>query len=454
MLARAAIKRLIEPEEVAELAGVPVLSSRRRSSPARRSRWTVAGQRSDSVVGNARSTMSAMSSPIASSSSCWPARPPPVEFEGPLVAARAAGAAGRRLAELEQAKVGRAAGPGAAGAPPPPRGRAVRPVRHRQRPGRAARPGRRAARDRAPGPQPARRRRRLHDAERRRARRHLHAGHRRLDLGPVPAAAAAAGRRPGRPGGADRHPVRHRQLRRGRALPAHRRDRRRRRRGGAGRHPRRAAAARARASIGVLYAANRSARPFAREEVALLVSLAAHAAVAIDTARLLAETQAALAELSAAHTHDPGAQRLGGAGRGRPRPDDRAGAARRRRRGRRRGGDRGARRRAAGAGRRRAARWPGSATIDEPDRADIVEAVAGVADRGAQRAARVRSGTPRVVAGAREPGRAGAAPGPTSWSTPTSGSWSGPRWSPRCCCCSGAPSPRPRGGCAASCSTT
>lgn len=53
--------------------------------------------------------------------------------------------------------------------------------------------------------------------------------------------------------------------------------------------------------IGVLYAANRSARPFAREEVALLVSLGAHAAVAIDTARLLTETQAALAELSAAN---------------------------------------------------------------------------------------------------------------------------------------------------------
>ena len=53
--------------------------------------------------------------------------------------------------------------------------------------------------------------------------------------------------------------------------------------------------------IGVLYSANRSARPFAREEVSLLVSLAAHAAVAIDTARLLAETQAALDELSAAN---------------------------------------------------------------------------------------------------------------------------------------------------------
>src|SRR5689334_5058199 len=53
--------------------------------------------------------------------------------------------------------------------------------------------------------------------------------------------------------------------------------------------------------IGVLFAANRTERPFAREEVALLVSLAAHAAVAIDTARLLTETQSALEELSAAN---------------------------------------------------------------------------------------------------------------------------------------------------------
>ncbi len=49
--------------------------------------------------------------------------------------------------------------------------------------------------------------------------------------------------------------------------------------------------------IGVLYAANRSARPFARSEVALLSSLAAHAAAAIDKARLLDETREALAEL-------------------------------------------------------------------------------------------------------------------------------------------------------------
>ncbi len=52
--------------------------------------------------------------------------------------------------------------------------------------------------------------------------------------------------------------------------------------------------------IGVLYAANRNPRPFGREEVALLVSLAAHAAIAIDNARLLTETQLALSELEAA----------------------------------------------------------------------------------------------------------------------------------------------------------
>lgn len=49
--------------------------------------------------------------------------------------------------------------------------------------------------------------------------------------------------------------------------------------------------------IGVLYAANRDVRPFGRDDVALLVSLAAHAAIAIDNARLLSETQQALSEL-------------------------------------------------------------------------------------------------------------------------------------------------------------
>ena len=53
--------------------------------------------------------------------------------------------------------------------------------------------------------------------------------------------------------------------------------------------------------VGVLFAANRTSRPWPREDVALLSSLAAHAAVAIDNARLLEETRAALAELSMAN---------------------------------------------------------------------------------------------------------------------------------------------------------
>ncbi|HET7305954.1 MAG TPA: helix-turn-helix domain-containing protein [Segeticoccus sp.] len=52
--------------------------------------------------------------------------------------------------------------------------------------------------------------------------------------------------------------------------------------------------------IGVLYAANRERQPFGQEAVALLVSLAAHAAIAIDNTRLLAETQLALNQLESA----------------------------------------------------------------------------------------------------------------------------------------------------------
>lgn len=54
--------------------------------------------------------------------------------------------------------------------------------------------------------------------------------------------------------------------------------------------------------IGVLYAANRSAQVFSRDDVNLLASLAAHAAVALDNARLLAETRAALADLKTTST--------------------------------------------------------------------------------------------------------------------------------------------------------
>jgi signal transduction protein with GAF and PtsI domain len=52
--------------------------------------------------------------------------------------------------------------------------------------------------------------------------------------------------------------------------------------------------------IGVLFAADRSPRQFTPDEVNLLGSLAAHAAIAIENARLFQETRRALDELSAA----------------------------------------------------------------------------------------------------------------------------------------------------------
>jgi GAF domain-containing protein len=53
--------------------------------------------------------------------------------------------------------------------------------------------------------------------------------------------------------------------------------------------------------VGVLFAANRSSRPFSRDAVALLGSLAALAAVSLVQTRRAAETAAALTALSAAH---------------------------------------------------------------------------------------------------------------------------------------------------------
>ncbi len=53
--------------------------------------------------------------------------------------------------------------------------------------------------------------------------------------------------------------------------------------------------------LGVLFSANRRERPFAEEEVALLSSLAAHAAIAIENARLFQDLQATLAELRSAN---------------------------------------------------------------------------------------------------------------------------------------------------------
>ena len=53
--------------------------------------------------------------------------------------------------------------------------------------------------------------------------------------------------------------------------------------------------------IGVLFASSRKVRPFTREEVALLSSLATHAGIAIESANQLAETRAAVAELAEAN---------------------------------------------------------------------------------------------------------------------------------------------------------
>nr|WP_253670109.1 helix-turn-helix domain-containing protein [Streptoalloteichus tenebrarius] len=53
--------------------------------------------------------------------------------------------------------------------------------------------------------------------------------------------------------------------------------------------------------IGVLFAADRAPRAFSPDEVALLSSLADHAAIALDTARLLEDSRTALAELNTAH---------------------------------------------------------------------------------------------------------------------------------------------------------
>ncbi|MFE4821911.1 helix-turn-helix domain-containing protein [Streptomyces sp. NPDC056704] len=53
--------------------------------------------------------------------------------------------------------------------------------------------------------------------------------------------------------------------------------------------------------IGVLFAADRSARAFSPDEVALLCSLADHAAIAIDTAKAMADTRVALAGLAEAN---------------------------------------------------------------------------------------------------------------------------------------------------------
>jgi GAF domain-containing protein len=70
--------------------------------------------------------------------------------------------------------------------------------------------------------------------------------------------------------------------------------------------------------IGVLFAAHRHERPFADAEVALLISLAAHAAIAIETASLFADVRAHIDQVERACTALTALVAQGSAGRRRP----------------------------------------------------------------------------------------------------------------------------------------
>ena len=104
--------------------------------------------------------------------------------------------------------------------------------------------------------------------------------------------------------------------------------------------------------IGALLAVHRTVRPFPAGEVALLTSFAAHAAVALENARLFEQARAAVAAADEANA-ELRARNRGDRARGaRPRPAHRRAAARGRRgRGRRRAGG-GARRQPGGVRRR------------------------------------------------------------------------------------------------------
>ena len=154
---------------------------------------------------------------------------------------------------------------------------------------------------RPPRPDADRHRRRLPHPVRRGARRHLHAGHRRIRVSRLPATATPARSRAGRTGRRDLQAVLDRRL----PQPTT----------ASGTPPRSTPRSGEEglvaicgtplivdgAFVGVLFASNRTRRPFSREEVSLLGSLAALAAVTIVQVRAAAETAAALDQLSAAH---------------------------------------------------------------------------------------------------------------------------------------------------------
>ena len=185
----------------------------------------------------------------------------------------------------------------------------------------------------------------------------------------------------------------------------------------------------------MLFAANRTRRPFRRDEVALLGSLAALAAVSLVQTRRSAETAAALAALSTAHAgieqaataHDRFTEVvLGGGG------------------------------------------------VDAIAAAlgELLDCWVAVLDADGARLA-AHGAVPDVVDG-RSTGRLVHADGQwsvavtavgqrlgtlvlggrASWTRARAARSSGPRWSRRWCCCSGCAPPRPTTGCAPTCSPT
>ena len=167
------------------------------------------------------------------------------------------------------------------------------------------------------GARPARHRRRLPHAVRRGGRRHLHARHGRLGVGAVPVGAAQPRRRPRRAWCASTHRPYWTADYFADQRFAHTRGRshRRRRRGPGGdlRHP---AAGRRPSSSACSSPPTGRTRPFSHEEVALLGSLAALAAVSIvQTQALHAETAEALERLSEAHAAVHRAHAAGGSER-------------------------------------------------------------------------------------------------------------------------------------------
>ena len=239
----------------------------------------------------------------------------------------------------------------------------------------------------------------------------------------------AGPRRPGRPDG---RALRDGGLLRRRALPAHHRDQRRRPRRGPGRHPRRAAHPRV---AGDRRALRR------RPQRALLRPLRGGPARLARRARRDRPGQRPPAGgdphgAGRALRGDPraaGAQRVGGTGRGRARPVHRRRPPRRRRRGRRHRGDRGAgrlhhRARRGGPGHprgRRAHRRPGCRRTPPgrsrwPGRRGTPS---GTAAGGPRRS----RWTTSCWAGS-------CCTGTRSWRSPSSASWSAPPWSPPSSC--------------------